>query len=234
MGYTHNESWGFDFGDYESSTFDVLSPGRYKFRVDDVKGGVNKKGNAYKQLVCQVIQVLRGEQSQNGRKHYEYLALEPERRPAVKGLLEQMGATRAIMPGGSPDDIKGTLFLADIVHTEGKDGRTYANFRNIEAVDSGGYIEEADSGSDDEQADTTEYDHDDGGSELTPDDVRQMTVADMAQLVEDEELGINLGAYRGLTKKREAVIKALWGSDAEESAAAEPAAPRKSAVGSRN
>jgi len=232
MGRAHSDSWGFDMGDVEADVFKPLPVGRYRFRVIDVPAGVNRKGNPYRQLVCEVIQVLRGDESSVGYKHFEYLGLEPERRGMVKGLYEQIGAHRALMPGGGPSDALGTVFDSDIVHTEGKDGRTYENFRNIEAVDVNGDSEDAYGDEDpvaDEYEDTADVD-----DELTEEVVREMSVADLQALNDDEQLGLNLGAYRGLTKKREAVVRALWGSPEEESAAAAPAAPRKAKVGARN
>jgi len=106
--------WGFDFETIPEVKFDELPSGHYTLELTNASFKLNSKGERYLWLEYLVGDALDADLI--GKKHYQYVSLDPKRLQRTKADFCKMGVPdRALSGDGGPCDMEGTVFECDLV-----------------------------------------------------------------------------------------------------------------------
>jgi hypothetical protein len=168
-----------------------------------------KAQSSGKPTIAWEFEICKGKMS--GQKLFYNTSLQPQALFNLRGLLDAMGVD---VPDGSM-----TIDLASIleeapevgvsVFHDTYDGSKRSKMDDVFPADS---VEEGDDDGDDDSDDDSD-DDDDSGNEIDAEAVEEMDAEELAELVEENDLEVDLDSIKSLKKKRKAVIEAIASGD---------------------
>jgi hypothetical protein len=169
-----------------------------------------KAQSSGKPTIAWEFEICKGKMS--GQKLFYNTSLQPQALFNLRGLLDAMGVD---VPDGSM-----TLDLAAIldeapevgvsVFHDTYDGSKRSKMDDVFPADS---VEDGDDDGDDDSDDDSDDDDDDSGNEIDAEAVEEMDAEELAELVEENGLEVDLDSIKSLKKKRKAVIEAIASGD---------------------
>jgi hypothetical protein len=108
-----------------------LPEGNYDFAITDYREGTDRVGDRTMQFQCTVES-----KNENGRVHWAFHSFAETRIYFLKRFIEELDRPDVLKPEQGPQDLLHTRFNADVVYTESKDGRLFANLRNVRPLKS--------------------------------------------------------------------------------------------------